>query len=92
MRAIGYDRVIGPPALCQFEGCGRAIHHDDLGRGESFETLDSDVTQTPGSQHGHFSAWIEDVRGFFDGMVGGQTRISQSGNVFGMKAGIQLDD
>ena len=42
MRAISDHRLIGTPALGQFEGGGRAIHDDDFGRRQGFEALDAD--------------------------------------------------
>src|SRR6266516_3474928 len=42
MNGISDHRLIGTPALGQFEGGGRAIHDDDFGRRQGFEALDAD--------------------------------------------------
>src|SRR6266567_5750782 len=89
---IGEYGVINAPLSCEIEGHWGLINYDNLRRSESLQTLYADMAQAPSTNDDNLCAWVKQVAGLLDGMIGSETCIGQGSNIFRSQAGVQLDD
>src|ERR1700733_1887586 len=75
----------------EFERARRGIGHDDLGRTESLQDLDTDMPETAGSDNHRVLAGQEMARSFLGGAIGRETGVGIRSDVLGRQGLRELD-
>src|SRR5205823_13137721 len=91
MCPVGNHWIIDAPLSRQIERSTRLIYNDNLRRSESLQALDTDMAQSARADDNNFCPWIEQRPGLLDGVIGSEARVGQSGDIFRLQAGIELD-
>ena len=89
--AVGEHGLVGADLLGQRERVGVAVDDDDARAGDRRERLDRDVAEAARALHDGGGARVESGHGLAHGVVGGDARVGQRGDVGGVGARVELD-